>query len=81
MKVVHGAGEVPPRDGRLVADVQIKYPWAWMATFLLILPGAGLMLSPDAGRRTLGIVLMLVPVVLTSILLLVFYLKTRSEES
>lgn len=52
-----------------------------MATFLLILPGAGLMLSPDAGRRTLGIVLMLVPVVLTSILLLVFYLKTRSEES
>lgn len=78
---MQGLAEVSVQTRRNVADVEIKYPWAWMATFLLILPGAGFMLSDDPTRVAIGIILVLVPVILTSIILLVFYLKTRSEET
>lgn len=62
-----------------MADVRIRYGWAWIALFALMVPGMVLMSSSDPTRVTIGIWLMVTPAMLATLGMLLFYLLARRQ--
>ncbi len=72
-------GQVAASGPPLVADVRIRYPWAWVALLALIVPGAGLMTSSDPVRVRIGIALILAPILITGAIMAIYYVRSRAD--
>lgn len=58
---------------------RLRYGWVWLVFLGLLFVGAGLLLSPDAGRRAWGLALLLLPLAGVGLLLAAYYAKSRSD--
>ncbi|MGB0651999.1 MAG: hypothetical protein ACPGQL_02265 [Thermoplasmatota archaeon] len=64
-----------------MADRRVSYWFWWLLLLGSLFTGAGLLLSPDAGRRWIGLGLLLLPLVVFGAVALAFYLKQRAVAS
>lgn len=62
-----------------MADVHLRYGWLWSGFVLLVVVGAGMMTSSDPARVSIGIALLLAPLIATALLLTVFYVQSRRQ--
>lgn len=67
------------RSPRRVAERRIRYPILWVAFIVLVLIAAGLSSSPDPTRQTIGLAMLLTPLAAFSILLALYYWRSRRD--
>lgn len=62
-----------------MVDVRLRYRWLWAGVLALIFAGAALLTSSHPQRVSLGIALLLAPLIGTALLLGVFYVQSRRQ--
>lgn len=65
----------------MAKERRVRYPLLWLAFITVMIVGAALVSSPDGGRQTLGLGLLIGPVVALAAVTIAYYLIERLRAS